>query len=425
MPKAGKRAPLENRKLQVRHEHEARQLRRLYLGLGGVLALILLIAGIGVLSENVLKLNNPIAIVNGKTISVRDYQTRLRYDASDLMAQLQQATLNLQQVQSDPTLSFLVASMQQQQQQIASQLTVLPSSDLEQLIEDEIVRQEAARRNLTVGADEVENELEKFLGYQRATPTPTAGPSPTATSTATPTKVPTVTPSPTGTITPTTPTVTPTLGPTDTPEPTPTLMTYQAYTDARKKYFDDFTKRTSVGEADVRKFVEVYLLRRKLMQVFADQTPKTEEQVQARHILVKTYDEAVQVGERLKKGEDFVKLALELSQDNGSKEEGGDLGWFPRGQMIKEFEDAAFALSVNQISQPITTSFGVHIIQALGHEQNRPLTESALQQKQTQVFTDWLQKTLLDSNTKIERFYKDEYVPADIRKMLGTQPIPQ
>ena len=93
--------------------------------------------------------------------------------------------------------------------------------------------------------------------------------------------------------------------------------------------------------------------------------------------------------------------------------------------MIKEFEDAAFALSVNQISQPITTSFGVHIIQALGHEQNRPLTESALQQKQTQVFTDWLQKTLLDSNTKIERFYKDEYVPADIRKMLGTQPIPQ
>ncbi len=425
MPKAGKRAPLENRKLQVRHEHEARQLRRLYLGLGGVLALILLIAGIGVLSENVLKLNNPIAIVNGKTISVRDYQTRLRYDASDLMAQLQQATLNLQQVQSDPTLSFLVASMQQQQQQIASQLTVLPSSDLEQLIEDEIVRQEAARRNLTVGADEVENELEKFLGYQRATPTPTAGPSPTATSTATPTKVPTVTPSPTGTITPTTPTVTPTLGPTDTPEPTPTLMTYQAYTDARKKYFDDFTKRTSVGEADVRKFVEVYLLRRKLMQVFADQTPKTEEQVQARHILVKTYDEAVQVVERLKKGEDFVKLALELSQDNGSKEEGGDLGWFPRGQMIKEFEDAAFALSVNQISQPITTSFGVHIIQALGHEQNRPLTESALQQKQTQVFTDWLQKTLLDSNTKIERFYKDEYVPADIRKMLGTQPIPQ
>ena len=425
MPKAGKRAPLENRKLQVRHEHEARQLRRLYLGLGGVLALILLIAGIGVLSENVLKLNNPIAIVNGKTISVRDYQTRLRYDASDLMAQLQQATLNLQQVQSDPTLSFLVASMQQQQQQIASQLTVLPSSDLEQLIEDEIVRQEAARRNLTVGADEVENELEKFLGYQRATPTPTAGPSPTATSTATPTQVPTVTPSPTGTITPTTPTVTPTLGPTDTPEPTPTLMTYQAYTDARKKYFDDFTKRTSVGEADVRKFVEVYLLRRKLMQVFADQTPKTEEQVQARHILVKTYDEAVQVGERLKKGEDFVKLALELSQDNGSKEEGGDLGWFPRGQMIKEFEDAAFALNVNQISQPITTSFGVHIIQALGHEQNRPLTESALQQKQTQVFTDWLQKTLLDSNTKIERFYKDEYVPADIRKMLGTQPIPQ
>ena len=77
---------------------------------------------------------------------------------------------------------------------------------------------------------------------------------------------------------------------------------------------------------------------------------KPEQEVHARHILVATEDEAKEIAERLKKGEDFATLAKEKSKDPDA--EGGDLGFFARGQMLKPFEDAAFALEVGQISEP-------------------------------------------------------------------------
>src|SRR5262249_24908493 len=66
---------------------------------------------------------------------------------------------------------------------------------------------------------------------------------------------------------------------------------------------------------------------------------------------------------RIAGGEAFEKVAAELSQDPGSKARGGDLGFFARGQMVKPFEDAAFALSPGQVSEPVKTDFGFHLIQ--------------------------------------------------------------
>jgi peptidyl-prolyl cis-trans isomerase C len=87
---------------------------------------------------------------------------------------------------------------------------------------------------------------------------------------------------------------------------------------------------------------------------------KPEQEVHARHILVGTEEEAKEIAERLKKGEDFATLANEKSKDTNA--EGGDLGFFTRGQMLKPFEDAAFALDVGEISAPVQTQFGWHII---------------------------------------------------------------
>lgn len=425
MPKEGKkRAPQETRKQTVRRAYETRQERILYLVLGIIALVMLLVLGIGYYQENIGKLNNPIATVNGKTITIGEYQTRVRYNAARLFSQLQEINANLAQIANDPTLSFFTQSFEQQQQQIVMQLVELPRTVMESMIEDELVRQEAVRRGLSVSADEVEQEVERSIGYARATPTPTAGPSPTPTVTATPSKTPTITPtftpapSPTGTITPTTPTATPTVGPTETPFPTATPMTYQGYLDEKKKFFDSLSKNVQVSETDLRKLIEADLLRRKLQTAIGDEIPITEEQVQARHILVKTLEDALKVKERLNKGEDFAKLAEELSEDTGSKSEGGDLGWFPRGVMIKEFEDAAFALKVNEISQPISTTFGAHIIQVLARESNRPLDPALLQQKQSMAFNDWLTKLVVNPDNKIERFYKDAYVPPEVKKQL-------
>ena len=82
------------------------------------------------------------------------------------------------------------------------------------------------------------------------------------------------------------------------------------------------------------------------------------------HILVKTEKEANAVLERLKKGDKFSKIAKELSLCP-SKKRGGDLGTFGRGQMVKEFEKAAFALQKGQISPIVKTKFGYHIIRRL------------------------------------------------------------
>ena len=88
-------------------------------------------------------------------------------------------------------------------------------------------------------------------------------------------------------------------------------------------------------------------------------------QVHCAHILVKTEKEAQAVLDRLNKGEKFSNVAREVSRDPGSGKRGGDLAWFTRGRMVKEFEQAAFALEKGQTSSIVKTQFGYHIIRRL------------------------------------------------------------
>ncbi len=99
-----------------------------------------------------------------------------------------------------------------------------------------------------------------------------------------------------------------------------------------------------------------------------------EEQVHARHILLKVDDQRTDAvaeaalnaaRKRVEAGEEFAKVAGELTEDPGSKDRGGDLGFFGRGRMIKEFEEAAFNAAAGTLVGPIRTSFGFHLIQVL------------------------------------------------------------
>lgn len=109
--------------------------------------------------------------------------------------------------------------------------------------------------------------------------------------------------------------------------------------------------------------------------------PKQEE-VHARHILVKTEDEAKDVIKQLDAGKDFAELAKEKSTDP-NKSEGGDLGYFTRGRMVKEFEDAAFALDKGTYSKtPVKTDFGYHVIKV---EDKRDAPPPPFEQVQDQV----------------------------------------
>lgn len=87
-----------------------------------------------------------------------------------------------------------------------------------------------------------------------------------------------------------------------------------------------------------------------------------EQQVHARHILVDNENLAREIYEKLKKGEDFAELAKQYSTDTATKDNGGDLGFFGKGEMVEEFEKVAFSLKVGEISSPVKTEYGYHII---------------------------------------------------------------
>ncbi len=91
-------------------------------------------------------------------------------------------------------------------------------------------------------------------------------------------------------------------------------------------------------------------------------TVKPEEEVRARHILVEKEDEAKAALARVRKGEDFAKVAAELSKDPGSGKEGGDLGYFTQDKMVPQFAAMAFQLKPGDVSEPVQTQFGWHVI---------------------------------------------------------------
>jgi parvulin-like peptidyl-prolyl isomerase len=121
--------------------------------------------------------------------------------------------------------------------------------------------------------------------------------------------------------------------------------------------------------------------------------PTKAEQVHARHILVATEADARNLLAQLQSGADLGALARQHSLDPSTKESGGDLGFFPRGTLVvAEVEEAAFALSVGQISDVIQSAMGYHIVQVVERVQDRPLTEESWQELREATFRRWVEE---------------------------------
>ena len=102
--------------------------------------------------------------------------------------------------------------------------------------------------------------------------------------------------------------------------------------------------------------------------------------------------------QRILDGEDFADLALRFSNDPGSGSQGGDLGWAGRGRYVPEFEETAFSLGVGEMSAPVKSTFGYHIIEVLERDDERPKEEASLQQEYAEAFQTWLQEQVLSLN---------------------------
>jgi len=378
MAKRFKQTKAFSKKQRSRRQREEQQKRILYAVMGVTVIGVLLVLGFGFYQEYIVKPSSPVALVNGKPISTRDYQLMVQYRRFDLARQV--AVLQAQLSQLDPTVEeqqFLVQYLQQQIQQLQTREMSLPMQVLDDMIDDELIRQEAAKRNINITAGEVQEEIERQFGFVRNPPTPTPTP------------------------------ITATVAITVTPSPTVPPMREEDFQQNYGEYVLALRKNAGFSEASFRRLFETSIYRRKLQEVLAEEVPTTAEQVHVRHISVETEEEAKEVLERLAAGEDFAALANELSTDPGTED--GDLGWFPRGQMVPEFEEAAFALQPGQTSDPVQTSYGYHIIQLIERDPARPLDEAILERRKASALNDWLAEQR--QSDAVKRFWSSDKVP--------------
>lgn len=416
-PRDGKPV-LHTKKHIARLERERQQTRLILFAFIGIVAVVIGLLAYGYLDINYLQTRRAVAKIGNVSITTGEWQARVSMERGRLINQMATYQQYAQVFGIDTT---------QQVQQIAAQLsdsTSLGQSVLDQLVDEELIRQEAAKRGITASPAEIDKAIqESYRYYANGTPTPTITPTQVIfpTLSADTLKIVTITPTPTQILTPTTaptatldplasPTVTPTLAqtftpgptatvtPTSAPQPTATPYTLQGFQNQYKKGVDSLVQLGLTAD-QVRKLYETNVLRDKLLAIITADTPRTQKQVWARHILVKDEATAKTVEDRLAKGEDFATVAKELSTDTGSAAKGGDLGWFGKGAMVAEFEAAAFSQKVGEIGQPVKSQFGYHIIQVLAHE-NVPLDATGYAQAQQQAFLDWLKSLRTEYQVK-------------------------
>lgn len=422
---------------------EKERIQQRYLITAAIIVFVVIVGVVlyGVLDQTVFKASRPVAKVGSTNISTTAFQKEYRFQKFSLIQQLRSMT-------SDPmALQFLGSYIQQIGNQLMSPSS-LGQQTIDTLVEAELVRQEAKTRGISISQSELDQAFEEAFGFfENGTPTPTITVTPYSTATLSPEQEaffpPTSTPGPTEepTATPTesvTPTSEPTAteGPTATPTsaftatpsatatitPTPTPYTREGYESQVSQYLDTVNE-INYSREDLQKLVERQVLRQKVYDAITADVADTAEQVWARHILVATEEEAQQVLDRLNNGENFADVAKDVSTDTSNSDQGGDLGWFTHDTMVEPFSNAAFAMKVGEISEPVKTDFGYHIIQVLGHEE-RPLDENQVQSAKATAYQDWLTSAKSAANVEVfdatwqAAIPDDPEVPADLLALL-------
>jgi parvulin-like peptidyl-prolyl isomerase len=411
-----------------RREREARRQRIIYWGMGIAAALcVAILAGFGAW-EYLIKPNQTLAQVDGTTIKRRDYWKVRSFEL------LQQAELFGAQ-------NPMFAEQLRAEARRVWGSTSVDDATLSRMIDDQVILKHIGELGLAVTDQDVRDFIDRQFEPANApiyTPTPTPTLIPTraawATETAqaeqaaltatalagaspdggTPESLPeeggtpvSAASPPMGTspeagapesspaVTSGSPEASPPASPEASPAVSPTPNQEQARQTAEagfRSFKDQLFDDAHLSQADYERWiVRPAVARQKVRDYIANQIGQSAEQVHAAHILVATKDLADQLYQQLQSPDaDFAQIARDNSIDEATAPNGGDLGWFPRGVMVKPFDDVAFSLQPGQISQPFETEFGWHIVKVYAHEQDRPLTDDMINTLRTKRFEAWL-----------------------------------
>ena len=396
-----------SKKHKVRLQHEQQRRKMLLIAFGVVFALILVVILYGVIDQTFLKMRKPVAKVGNETIQSGEFIKMVKLERQQMNGQAYQYESYKQFFAFDEQNTAYFDSLIQQ---IQSQMAIPESvgaTVIQKMIDQKVIRLYAEENGITATDQEIQEAIQRdFAYFPNGTPTPENTATPYATSTLSPTQLALVT---------ATPIVEPvdenvedvevedpeqveveateevegdTTEATPTALPTPTVYTEDLYQENYQLFIQNFSK-IGLNEEDIFELYRTQIISQKVYDLMTADTPTIEDQLWARHILVGTIEEAQEVLNRIEDGEDWTDIAAEVSTDDSNKDRGGDLGWFGRNRMVAEFETAAFELEVGEISAPVETTFGFHIIQLLGKEA-RPLDSSTVEQNKQLVFSEWL-----------------------------------
>ncbi len=416
----------------IRAVKEKKKTKLILIGFIITAVLIVSMVGYAVLRTTVLKNFIPVAKIDGHKVDNEYFEARVRLERNSYIQQFQMFYAQYQLLSDDPTSADYFEPQLQQIMAILDDVELFGEMVLNNIIDDEIISMQGVDMGIDVSESEIDELMQQLFNYfPDGTPTPEIQPSvyttPTISktqeaiigSTATPgvdepdleivengedesniveetivepTTEPTIEPSPTITAL------------TQTPAPTATPYTEEMYQAELDRYLGEL-EAIEVSENNLRKYIYHFLMKQKVRDAVAADVPLEQEQIWARHILVSTIDEAITVLSRLEE-EEWIAVAAEVSLDTSNKDSGGDLRWFTRGQMVTEFEEAAFDLEIGEISDPVETQFGWHIIQLIDRG-IRPLSQAEYENNKNIYFEEWFAGIKESIDISINDVWKD------------------
>jgi len=370
--------PPQNKKFLAQKQKEERQKRIIIFSTIAVLVIVFGLVVYGVLDRYVFKPKQTVIALEGETIKANEFEQQIRWQRRNRIIEIDQILVTFQQLGGTPDVfAYFEAQLDQAVAQL-QQPDLIGQEVLQMLSQELILRVEAQKMGIEIDEDRIDREIQEAFGfYIDGTPTPQATldiPEPTqedlaegesgdGEEEAAP-------------------------DPTATPLLVPTEYTEDLFESNYQEFLDSL-KNDGIKEQTIREIVRMAVIRQEIRDVVASDVSQTQEQVWVQHILVEDEETALEVLQKLDDGESFEDLAAEYSLDQSNAETGGDLGWFGRGQMVPAFEDAAFALEVGEVSDPVQTDFGWHILKSNGKE-DRLLDSNAYEQLRNQAFSEWL-----------------------------------
>ena len=362
--------PPHNKKFLAQKEKEDRQKRIIIIATISVLVIVFALVAYGVIDRFVLTPKVTLIELEDQTISADQFEQQVKWRRRNLIMDVDQMLMTFQQLGGtqevfgyfEQQLMVAVNSLQQ---------PLLVGQDvLQALTEDIILLVEAEKMGVIVDDVRIDNEIQEAFGYfVGGTATPAAALAPSST--------PATSDNQDGE-----------PDPTATPLLQPTEYTEELFNNNYQEFLLS-VKDAGISEETIRDIIKISVIREEIIEIVSADIAQEAEHVWIRHILVADEDTANEVIEKLADGEDFADLAAEYSLDTSNKDNGGDLDWFSRGAMVQPFEEAAFALEVGEISDPVQTDFGWHIMESLGKD-DLLLDPSAYQQLRNQAYVDWM-----------------------------------